>query len=71
MRVEAVYFVVVCGGMVLGEVVGEVFVYYFTEYDELSLFNSVLDPVGAHVNVFRATLFDCFVVDASGSGVVV
>ena len=71
MRVEAVYFVVVCGGMVLGEVVGEVFVYYFPEYDELSLFNSVLDTIGAHVNVFRATLFDCFFVDASGSGVVV
>lgn len=56
--------------MVLGEVVGLVVGSFVPENFEHALFDTVLQPVVAHVDSLGSTLLDCFVADASGRGVV-
>ena len=69
MRVGAANSELVCFGVVLGEIVGEVGAATFPENDELALGNSILEPVELHVDCFGADLFDTFVGDAVGGGV--
>jgi hypothetical protein len=54
----------------LGKVVGEIVFTSTPINNELTLLDSVADPVKAHVYGFGSTLFDCFVGDASGACIV-
>ena len=56
--------------MMLGEVVGHVVDTASPMNDKLALFDSILDPIKAHIHGFGATLLDSIVHDASGAGVV-
>jgi hypothetical protein len=57
-------------GMMLGKLVGEIDFTGTPMDDELTLFDSIADPVETHVNCFGSALFDCFVGNASGTGIV-
>ena len=70
MKVVAANLVVVCYGMVLSEVFGNVGAAASPENDKLALGESILDPVESHINRFEVALFDCFVGNASGAGIV-
>ena len=52
MQVEGTHALVVSWCMVLAEVVAQVGVSWFPVNSELSLFNTVLEPVESHVNGF-------------------
>ena len=56
--------------MMLGEVVGPVFISWCPIDFELALFYSVLQPVETHVDGFAALLFNSAIDNAIGSGVV-
>jgi hypothetical protein len=53
------------GGMMLGKVVGEIVFTGTPMDDELTLLDSIADPVETHVNCFGSALLDCLVGNAS------
>ena len=57
-------------GVVLGVIVSKVGGTRFPVDMVLALLDSVLEPVESHVNGFGATLLDCVVEDAVGTGIV-
>jgi hypothetical protein len=57
-------------GMVLGELIGEIVFTGTPMNNELALLDSIADPVESHVDCFGPALFDCFVGNASGTGIV-
>ena len=59
-----------CGGMMFGDVIGFVQNAFFPVDVELSLSHAVANPIKAHVDSFGAFLFDGIVCDAGGGAVV-
>ena len=60
----------VSGGVVLCEIIGQVVSSAAPVDEELSLLDSVFDPVETHVNGFGAALLHIVVSNPSGTGVV-
>jgi hypothetical protein len=56
--------------VVFGVVVGKIVCSLSPMDEELALADSVADPVEAHIHGFGSSLFDCFVADSGGTGVV-
>ena len=53
-----------------GEIIREV-VCAFTPVDEkMSLFDAIANPIKTHIHCFRTSLFDSFIADAGGAGIV-
>ena len=57
-------------GMMLGKIVGGIVGAAPPINEKFALFDSVLDPIEAHVEGARAALFDGLVGNAGGAGVV-
>ena len=70
MQVEGTHALVVSWCMVLAEVVAQVGVSWLPVNSELSLFNTVLEPVESHVDGFGAALLDSAIEDSIGTFVV-
>ena len=61
---------VMCGVVVLDELVEKVGVPYLPEDDELAMLDEILNPVEGHVYGFGAALLDRLVGNTSGGDVV-
>ena len=69
-EVDGPDFPVMSGAMMLGEVVGPIFITRGPVNFELALFHSVLEPIKSHVNGFAVLLFYSSIDYAIGGGVI-
>jgi len=70
LEVDGPDFPVVRGAMMFGKVVAPIFITRGPKHFELTLLDSVFQPIKPHVNGLAALLFNCAVDDAIGSSVV-
>ena len=70
MNTDWSHLLVVCGWMVLSKVICQVFLSAVPADIELSLLDSVYEPVESHINCLTSILFEDAIDDAIGSVVV-